>query len=112
MTGVRPGEKLTEELCAPEEQSEPTVHPSIVRVKPDRVDNELLSAGLARLEELAGCNRNDEAAQLLLDLARGAWALDLEVEAPAGITSINDDPNMGFVVDLVNGKPNWTSSST
>jgi FlaA1/EpsC-like NDP-sugar epimerase len=112
VTGVRPGEKLTEELCAPEEHSEPTVHPSIVRVKPDRVDNELLSAGLARLEELAGCNRNDEAAQLLLDLARGAWALDLEVEAPAGITSINDDPNMGFVVDLVNGKPNWTSSST
>ena len=39
-------------------------------------------------------------------------AIDPEVEAPAGITSINDDPNMGFVVDLVNGKPNWTSSST
>jgi FlaA1/EpsC-like NDP-sugar epimerase len=112
VTGVRPGEKLTEELCAPDERPEATVHPSIVRVKPDRLDTELLAAGLGRLEDLAGCNRNDEAAQLLLDLARGAWTLDLDVEAPAGITSINDDPNMGFVVDLVNGKPNWTSSST
>ena len=112
VTGVRPGEKLTEELCAPEERPEPTVHPSIVRVKPDRLDTELFVAGLDRLEDLARCNRNDEAAQLLLDLARGAWTLDLDVEAPAGITSINDDPNMGFVVDLVNGKPNWTSSST
>ena len=81
-------------------------------MKPDSVDTEVLAAGLTRLEELAGRNRNEESAQLLLDMARGAWALDLEVEAPAGITSINDDPNMGFVVDLVNGKPNWTSSST
>jgi FlaA1/EpsC-like NDP-sugar epimerase len=112
VTGVRPGEKLTEEICAPEERPEPTVHPSIMRVKPDRLDTDLLAAGLGRLEDLAGCNRNDEAAQLLLDLARGAWTLDIEVEASAGITSINDDPNMGFVVDLVNGKPNWTSSST
>ena len=112
ITGPAPGREARRGADAPEERAEPTAHPSIVRVKPDSVDTEVLAAGLRRLEELAGRNRNEESAQLLLDMARGAWALDLEVEAPAGITSINDDPNMGFVVDLVNGKPNWTSSST
>ena len=77
VTGVRPGEKLTEELCAPEERPERTVHPSIVRVKPDRVAPELLGAGLHRLEELALRHRNDDAARLLLDLAGGTWDLDL-----------------------------------
>ena len=32
VTGVRPGEKLTEELNVPEEVPEPTIHPSIVRL--------------------------------------------------------------------------------
>jgi FlaA1/EpsC-like NDP-sugar epimerase len=139
VTGMRPGEKLAEELCAPEERPDPTVHPSIVRVLPDRVAPELLAAGLERLEELARTRRNDDVARLLLDLAGGDWDLDLdslealEVDrrAPvpggngqhangnsgksdvnAGVTSINDDPNMGVVVDLVNGRPNWTSSTT
>jgi FlaA1/EpsC-like NDP-sugar epimerase len=108
VTGVRPGEKLAEELCAPEEQPEPTNHPSIVRVKPDRIEPDVLSAGLARLEILAGCHRNDEAAQLLLDLAQGAWSLELDATMDDEMASIDDDPNMGLVVDLVNGKPNWT----
>ncbi|MCD6551211.1 nucleoside-diphosphate sugar epimerase/dehydratase [Thermotoga sp.] len=34
-TGVRPGEKMCEELTYPYEKKEPTLHPKIFRVKPD-----------------------------------------------------------------------------
>jgi FlaA1/EpsC-like NDP-sugar epimerase len=140
VTGMRPGEKLTEELCAPDEQPEPTVHPSIVRVKPDQLAPDRLTSGLRQLEAQAARQRNDAAAGLLLELAGGGWGLDLDLETvdvravgddvgsesvgvdavgvdAVGVDAVDlngavDERDMGLVVDLVNGEPNWTSSST
>jgi FlaA1/EpsC-like NDP-sugar epimerase len=53
ITGVRPGEKLAEELKALDEAEAPTVHPSISRVTPIAIDPEHLEQGVLRLEHLA-----------------------------------------------------------
>ncbi len=59
ITGMRPGEKLTEELSAPSEVPFPTAHDAIVGLLPEPPDPEMLRAGLQRLAELA--RRRDEA---------------------------------------------------
>ena len=62
ITGVRPGEKLAEELRALDESEEPTDHPSIRRVTPIEIDPRQLERGVLDLElktiELddAGCD--------------------------------------------------------
>jgi FlaA1/EpsC-like NDP-sugar epimerase len=50
--GVRPGEKLHEELWAQEERAEPTSHPKILRCSGLRVDSAWLEEELADLERL------------------------------------------------------------
>jgi len=66
---VRPGEKLVEELCNPEERVQPTAHASIVRVLPPPLTREELDARLRRLDEMLGLGREPEAADALLRLA-------------------------------------------
>jgi len=53
ITGVRPGEKLAEELIALDESESPTVHPSVCRVATVAIESELLEQGVLRLEKLA-----------------------------------------------------------
>ncbi len=53
VTGMRPGEKLSEELIALEEAEVPTRHPSIMRVIPTCIDPAVLERGIAALTELA-----------------------------------------------------------
>jgi FlaA1/EpsC-like NDP-sugar epimerase len=50
--GVRPGEKLHEELSGPGEEVGPTVHPKIMRVKRAGIDPARLEGELADLERL------------------------------------------------------------
>ncbi len=50
-TGLRPGEKLYEELLANEENNLPTHHPKIMKAKNVEVDHELLTYQLKVLEE-------------------------------------------------------------
>jgi FlaA1/EpsC-like NDP-sugar epimerase len=65
ITGVRPGEKLAEELIALDESQAPTVHPSVSRVIPVAIERERLQLGFVELEKLAiGLSSNECGAKL------------------------------------------------
>jgi FlaA1/EpsC-like NDP-sugar epimerase len=51
--GLRPGEKLREELFSPDEEASRTRHASIFVVKPREIDHDKLYADIGYLEELA-----------------------------------------------------------
>jgi FlaA1/EpsC-like NDP-sugar epimerase len=51
--GLRPGEKLREELFSPDEEANRTRHASIFVVKPREIDHDKLYADIEDLEELA-----------------------------------------------------------
>jgi FlaA1/EpsC-like NDP-sugar epimerase len=69
IVGRRPGEKLHEDLRAPDERSSPTAHPSILRVSSPALAPGRLARGLEDLERLAARGAEDEADRLLDDLA-------------------------------------------
>jgi FlaA1/EpsC-like NDP-sugar epimerase len=50
-TGMRPGEKLFEELFHPDEDLRPTVHEKILLARSRKVDNEYLASKLKALEK-------------------------------------------------------------
>jgi FlaA1/EpsC-like NDP-sugar epimerase len=79
ITGIRPGEKFTEELHTPFEAPADTVHPSISRLDPRPVDAAAVSEGTDRLQRLALHARDDEVRALLFDLASHA-------DEPSGAT--------------------------
>ncbi|MGH8900387.1 MAG: polysaccharide biosynthesis protein [Egibacteraceae bacterium] len=60
VVGTRPGEKLAEELHAPDEATIPTPHPAVLEVRPVPLDVGMLDASLTRLVELA--HRHDDTA--------------------------------------------------
>lgn len=68
VTGVRPGEKLAEELVAPWELSDPTRHPSILRVRPLAVPRPELDAVVDQLTACVRARRHGEAGAVLHDL--------------------------------------------
>ena len=72
-TGVRPGEKLHEELVFPEEGREPTAHPLVHRVKSSvpMSENGHLREGLDRLLELAKNGAKEALVPELMRLAGG-----------------------------------------
>ena len=74
-TGVRPGEKLHEELVFPEEGREPTDHPLVHRVKSSTNDdgNGHLQEGIHRLLELS---TNGNPGGLVTELMRLAGSAD------------------------------------
>jgi FlaA1/EpsC-like NDP-sugar epimerase len=71
ITGIRPGEKLAEELAEIEEEASMTAHPSILRLQPLPVDESVLRRGVGVLEELASVRDNDGTARLVFELATG-----------------------------------------
>jgi FlaA1/EpsC-like NDP-sugar epimerase len=82
--GVRPGEKLHEELWGPDEEVKPTTHPKILRVKRGGADPALLADELAELERLVeGGETLDVVSRLRALVSRGA-AVDGEV-APSSV---------------------------
>jgi len=81
ITGIRPGEKLDEELCEPDEQVLSTSHPYIHRLAPVPLPQEELSMRLARLED-AAVRRNGDAVRALLFSAVSA-SVDNQIELPA-----------------------------
>jgi FlaA1/EpsC-like NDP-sugar epimerase len=65
-TGLRPGERLYEELLAPDEGSRPTQHPAIMEVvSPNTFSPEDLEWTISRLGELAREGRADELVRVL-----------------------------------------------
>ncbi len=74
VVGIRPGEKLTEELHAPEEDTHPTAHSSIVRLSPTPLPAKTLGKAVDSLNVLADEARDEQARTLLFDLAAGRIA--------------------------------------
>jgi FlaA1/EpsC-like NDP-sugar epimerase len=65
-TGLRPGERLHEELLGPDEGSRPTEHPAIMEVvSPNSFSPEDLDWTITRLDELARDRRTDELVRTL-----------------------------------------------
>lgn len=69
VVGSRPGEKLAEELRAPEERPKPTMHPSITKLELAPLDADLLKRGLDRLSGLSRQRDDDELGVALRELA-------------------------------------------
>jgi FlaA1/EpsC-like NDP-sugar epimerase len=71
ITGRRPGEKLTEQLYAPEEQLEETAHPSILSLQPIRLEREILTRNVELLATLSDRHDEGAVAEALLAIAQG-----------------------------------------
>jgi FlaA1/EpsC-like NDP-sugar epimerase len=82
ITGVRPGEKLAEELVALEESERPTLHPSIRRVTPTAIFVDDLEHGVAQLAKSADQLDDDECRTTLT-----ALAMPWNDELPVGTTA-------------------------
>lgn len=67
--GVRPGEKLVEDLVDPAEEPVPSEHPSIVVSRPPRPERSLLRHAMRELEALSHEGRSDELAGRMKALA-------------------------------------------
>jgi FlaA1/EpsC-like NDP-sugar epimerase len=65
ITGIRPGEKLAEELYEPDVGSEPTAHPGIRATRPPIPDTAPLRRRLAQLERLVADGQHEELVETL-----------------------------------------------
>ena len=82
VTGVRPGEKLVEELLAEDEPASPTIHPAVSRISPTLPSVEHLLAAVDRLQRLAAGQRDDDVRDALFDAARTLTRLGATEPAP------------------------------
>ncbi|MCW2674440.1 MAG: Polysaccharide biosynthesis protein CapD-like [Frankiales bacterium] len=69
ISGLRPGEKLTEELSSPEESVQRTSHPKVFRVETAMPDPALVREGVAQLCAQAWAGRDEATRCLLFELA-------------------------------------------
>ncbi|WP_165403926.1 nucleoside-diphosphate sugar epimerase/dehydratase [Egicoccus halophilus] len=67
VTGLRPGEKITEELRTSDERAEHTSHPKILRLHPPAVDPGIVSATVQGLSVAAAERDDQETIRLLFD---------------------------------------------
>lgn len=76
-TGVRPGEKLSEDLWNKGQELEPTIHPDIFKLeRHDLIPAEKLEPLVERLKELAENEKEDEIRKLLNGIIPDANLLD------------------------------------
>ncbi len=73
--GVRPGEKIHEELVYSQEELIPTEHPKIRSTQQSPPDWDWLRAELAILQQLCDAGDPERAKQFLMELARGSRTL-------------------------------------
>lgn len=114
VTGLRPGEKLHEELSTPEELAAPTSHGSIVRLQPQPLPSDELRDSVRRLVDAGRRGADQEVARGLLEAASrsgrrtDAAPLNLTMPAPRQHRATED-----LVTDDVatGGKP-WRHSTT
>ena len=65
VTSIRPGEKLAEELHAPDERQCPTSHPSIVRLEPVSVPAGVMQSAVAAIDRAVDEQDPDAATKAL-----------------------------------------------
>lgn len=104
VTGPRPGEKLTEELCAPDEHREPTDHPHVVRVVPSLPPVESVRAAVELLEVLAALRDAEQTGMQLRNLAAGV--IDLN-----GVNDTNEDGHGDLAAVPTEGR-RWSLPTT
>jgi FlaA1/EpsC-like NDP-sugar epimerase len=80
--GIRPGEKLVEDLADPAEESVPSDHPSIVVSRPPRPQRALLKHSMRQMEALAREGRREELAARMRELALEPAQSETVVVAP------------------------------
>jgi FlaA1/EpsC-like NDP-sugar epimerase len=68
VSGIRPGEKIQEELLAPDEECHPTSHVSVQRLVPTAIDHDLLATTLLELDEATEKRDADSVRTLLFSL--------------------------------------------
>lgn len=100
ITGMRPGEKLEEELTTVEEKRHGTSHPSVVRLEPRRMPREALDAGLAELRQLVSYRDDGYAYRRLFELT--------------ALCSEGEHLDAERIIDLVEmeRRDRWSPSST
>jgi FlaA1/EpsC-like NDP-sugar epimerase len=76
ISGVRPGEKLVEELLADDEPADPTPHPAISRIQPTLPPRADVEATALQLGTLALELRDDDVREALFRAVRGVTKLD------------------------------------
>jgi FlaA1/EpsC-like NDP-sugar epimerase len=81
--GVRPGEKLHEDLWGEDEESVPTVHPKILRAACPPVDPAWLDAELADLDRLVEAGETAEVVSRLGEMVRAPRRVDADAVAEA-----------------------------
>jgi FlaA1/EpsC-like NDP-sugar epimerase len=74
ITGRRPGEKLSEELAAPDERQNSTDHESIVRLDVQQLPVQTLLSRLAYFREVSERKDDDGAARALFEVTGGVRA--------------------------------------
>ena len=85
MTGLRPGERLTEDLLAADEGWRPTDHPSIREViSPSAAKEEDLAWIVERVERLAREGKSDELVRALKTAVQSRVEVVDEPDRPGG----------------------------
>ena len=69
ITGLRPGEKLTEQLSTPEECPHPTEHPKIVELNPPLLPPEVVRGAIVRLATAVADRDDGSVKRLVFDIA-------------------------------------------
>ena len=86
VTSIRPGEKLAEELHAPDEVQHPTTHPSIVRLEPVRVAAPVLQSAVACAQRAATAQDGQAAREALQLVLQARSEVVAPPTVPAAIT--------------------------
>lgn len=106
VTGVRPGEKLEESLHTAAEQLMPTVHPSIIQLRPVPLDPAALAQDVRSLVAVAGSGRDTAVRDGLFAIVeQRQWLINDALPPPA-------IPSQPLVIDLFERDRTWTSSTT
>ena len=114
VVGMRPGEKLVEELHEPDESLQPTAHPSIHQIAPRTVDPATVEAALDRLTWFADQGDEPSLRESLFRLARGSASIVLPVPRSAPVPPVDEVvlPDRPWSLNLTTERRGWSPSNT
>jgi FlaA1/EpsC-like NDP-sugar epimerase len=69
-SGIRPGEKLFEELFSEEEESQSDIHPKVFNAVPEEIDGSLLKEGILALDQATQLGDGQRQSEILRWLKR------------------------------------------